>query len=428
MQESEDRSQEAEVRSREIDFDDLSRDLDDAPVAVTEPGAAEGGGEGNAVAEPESRVAGEPADSDPDVDSMPSVILFEPGSDEGAGPADSDAGLASVPPVTSEVSTEPDAGGPAVETESAVAPEPPPADAAAEPAQGELASGDDPALRAVIEAIVYVTEEPVTAAQIAAVVKRPEAEIKRVLEALVQAGTAPERGIAVREIAGGYKMATKPEHHEMLRAFAKSLKPPLKLSLAALETLATIAYKQPITAPEIMEIRGVQGAGVLKTLLDRKLIQTAGRKSVVGKPILYRTTKEFLVQFGLKDLSELPTLKEFEELRRLAASEPETSIEERPEAAAETPQAEAATEPAAGTAATDAPVETPQAGTAAEAAADDLQPGDASGAGMDPGAPVVEEPAEAVAAEQQTASEDANAPGTAPEDSGERRGDEPAES
>jgi segregation and condensation protein B len=131
----------------------------------------------------------------------------------------------------------------------------------------------------------------------------------------------------IREIAGGYKMATKPEHHEAVRAFVKNLNPPMKLSLAALETLAVIAYKQPITGPEIMEIRGVQGAGVLKTLLDRKLITTAGRKSVVGKPILYKTTKEFLVQFGLKDLNELPSLKEFEELRRLAFSddeEPET--------------------------------------------------------------------------------------------------------
>ena len=113
-------------------------------------------------------------------------------------------------------------------------------------------------------------------------------------------------------------MATKPEHHEAIRAFVKNLKPPLKLSLAALETLAVIAYKQPITAPEIMEIRGVQGAGVLKTLLDRKLITTAGRKNVIGRPILYKTTKDFLVQFGLKDLNELPTLKEFEDLRRLA--------------------------------------------------------------------------------------------------------------
>jgi segregation and condensation protein B len=119
-------------------------------------------------------------------------------------------------------------------------------------------------------------------------------------------------------VAGGYTMSTKAEHHEAVRAFAKSPKPPLKLSLAALETLAVIAYKQPVTVPEIQEIRGVQGAGVVKTLLDRKLVVPAGRKNVIGKPILYKTTKEFLIQFGLKDLSELPSLKEFEEIRRLA--------------------------------------------------------------------------------------------------------------
>jgi segregation and condensation protein B len=119
-------------------------------------------------------------------------------------------------------------------------------------------------------------------------------------------------------------MATKAEHHEAVRAFVKNLAPPLKLSLAALETLAVIAYKQPVTAPEIMEIRGVQGAGVLKTLIDRKLIAASGRKNVVGKPILYKTTKEFMVQFGLKDLSELPTLKEFEELGRMAIADSET--------------------------------------------------------------------------------------------------------
>jgi segregation and condensation protein B len=167
-----------------------------------------------------------------------------------------------------------------------------------------------------------VSEEPVTAAQIAAALSQPEETIRRLLEALVEEYDKPHHGMAVRQVAGGYKMATKPEHHEAVRAFVKSLKPPLKLSMAALETLALIAYKQPITAPEIMEIRGVQGAGVLKTLLERKLITTAGRKNVVGRPILYKTTKEFLVQFGLKDLSELPTLKEFEELRRMALDEP----------------------------------------------------------------------------------------------------------
>src|ERR1017187_9727598 len=131
-------------------------------------------------------------------------------------------------------------------------------------------------------------------------------------------------------------MATKAEHHEAVRSFVKSLKPPLKLSLPALETLAVIAYKQPVTAPEIMEIRGVQGTGVLKTLLDRKVIATAGRKNVIGKPILYKTTKEFLVQFGLKDLAELPTLKEFEELGRLALTDADTEPGSSAEAPAET--------------------------------------------------------------------------------------------
>lgn len=171
---------------------------------------------------------------------------------------------------------------------------------------------------AVLEAIVYVTDEPLTVAQIAGAMGEPVELIRKLLEELVTEYERPEHGLAVRELAGGYKMATKPEHHEAVRAFVKNLNPPMKLSLAALETLAVIAYKQPLTAPEIMEIRGVQGAGVLKTLLDRKLITTAGRKNVVGKPILYKTTKEFLVQFGLKDLNELPSLKEFEELRRLA--------------------------------------------------------------------------------------------------------------
>lgn len=177
--------------------------------------------------------------------------------------------------------------------------------------------GDDATLRAVVEAIVYVTDEPLTAQQLAAALEQPIDKVKRALDALVEDYAKPDHGLSIREVAGGYKMATKAEHHESVRAFVKKLTPPLKLSLAALETLAVIAYKQPVTAPEIMEIRGVQGAGVLKTLLERKLIHEAGRKNVVGKPVLYKTTKDFLVQFGLKDLGELPTLKEFEELGRM---------------------------------------------------------------------------------------------------------------
>jgi segregation and condensation protein B len=179
------------------------------------------------------------------------------------------------------------------------------------------------ALKALVEAIIYITDEPLSADQIALALQQPAEKVGRVLDELTAEYSKPERGLTIREIAGGYKMSTKPEHHEAVRTFVRNLKPPLRLSLAALETLALIAYKQPITAPELMDVRGVQGAGVLKTLLDRKLIATAGRKNVVGKPILYKTTKEFLVQFGLKDLSELPTLKEFEELSRLSMGEGE---------------------------------------------------------------------------------------------------------
>ncbi len=185
---------------------------------------------------------------------------------------------------------------------------------------------EDAQLKALIEAAIYITDEPLTPAQIAAALGQPAERINRLLDELTADYGRLERGLSIREIAGGFKMSTKPEHHEAIRAFVKNLKPPLKLSLPALETLAVIAYKQPVTAPEIMEIRGVQGVGVLKTLLDRKLIAAAGRKHVVGKPILYKTTKEFLVQFGLKDLSELPTLKEFEELGRLSLSDADESV------------------------------------------------------------------------------------------------------
>ncbi len=182
---------------------------------------------------------------------------------------------------------------------------------------------DSAAAKAVIEAAIYVTDEPLTADQIAAALEQPLDRVKEILNQLVGEYSAADRGLSIRELAGGYKMATKPEHHESIRRFVKKLQPPLKLSLAALETLAVVAYKQPITGPEILEIRGVQGAGVLKTLLDRKLIATAGRKNVLGKPIMYKTTREFLIHFGLSSLAELPTLKEFEELGRLALSDAE---------------------------------------------------------------------------------------------------------
>ena len=185
----------------------------------------------------------------------------------------------------------------------------------------------DAELKAVLEAIIYVTDEPLSLEQICAALLQPQDRVMGLLDQLAEDYERADRGLSIKEIAGGYKMATKPEHHEAVRRFVKNLNPPLKLSLPALETLAVIAYKQPITAPEIMEIRGAQGAGVLKTLVERRLIATAGRKAVIGKPILYKTTREFLVQFGLRDLAELPTLKEFQELARFdtepAAVEPE---------------------------------------------------------------------------------------------------------
>jgi segregation and condensation protein B len=141
-----------------------------------------------------------------------------------------------------------------------------------------------------------------------------KSRVRSSLEELCAEYGGPDHGIEIRQVAGGYRMSTKPEQHEVVRNFAKSLKPPVRLSLPALETLAVIAYKQPATAPEINEIRGVDSGGVIGTLLERKLITTAGRKEVIGRPILYRTTKEFLMRFGLKDVNELPSMEEFEKL------------------------------------------------------------------------------------------------------------------
>ncbi len=216
-------------------------------------------------------------------------------------------------------------------------------------------------LKAQLEAIIYAAETPITLEQMTALVKdtvvtegiSDDAEIKsRVrscLEELVGEYGSADHGIEVRQVAGGYRMSTKPEQHEVVRSFAKSLKPPIRLSLPALETLAVIAYKQPVTVPEINDIRGVDSGGVIGTLLDRKLITTAGRKQVIGRPILYKTTKEFLMRFGLKDVGELPSMEEFEKLvaesfqselipTESAAAEPEP---EHVEARAESSEADA---------------------------------------------------------------------------------------
>jgi segregation and condensation protein B len=144
--------------------------------------------------------------------------------------------------------------------------------------------------------------------------KRLRDYFRSLLDALIAEYASPARGLEIREVAGGFRLATKPEFHDAVRGFVKSLKPPLKLSLQALETLAVVAYKQPVTAPEISEIRGVESAGTIGSLMTRKLVTTAGRKQVIGRPILYKTTKDFLVRFGLKDINELPSIEEFEKM------------------------------------------------------------------------------------------------------------------
>ena len=181
-------------------------------------------------------------------------------------------------------------------------------------------------LKAKLEAIIYAAETPVTLDQLIELVKESvigegasdgtevKSRVRLALEELVVDYYSPDHGVEIRQVAGGYRISTKPEHHDIVRAFAKSLKPPIRLSLPALETLAVIAYKQPVTVPEISEIRGVDSSGVIATLLDRKLVTTAGRKAVIGRPILYKTTKEFLMRFGLKDIGELPSMEEFEKL------------------------------------------------------------------------------------------------------------------
>lgn len=210
-------------------------------------------------------------------------------------------------------------------------------------------------IKSKLEALIYAAEEPVSVDQLATLLKEdllalkaaeppvepdqpaapkagasgtPEgkraqeksekAELRALLRPILEELTADyaseNHGIEVRQVAGGYRMSTKPEHHDVVRAFARSQKPPVRLSLQALETLAVIAYKQPVTIPEISEIRGVDASGVIGTLIDRKLITTAGRKAVVGRPMLYKTTKDFLMRFGLKDLHELPSVEEFEKL------------------------------------------------------------------------------------------------------------------
>jgi segregation and condensation protein B len=204
-------------------------------------------------------------------------------------------------------------------------------------------------LKAKLEAIIYAAETPITFDHIVRLVKdsvaaggaTDDAEVKSrvraALEELIADFAAADHGIEIRQIASGYRMSTKPEHHDVVREFARSLKPPIRLSLPALETLAVIAYKQPVTVPEISEIRGVDSSGVIATLLDRKLITTAGRKAVIGRPILYKSTKEFLLRFGLKDVGELPSMEEFE---KLVAESFQSELQSLPDDAAQAGPAE----------------------------------------------------------------------------------------
>jgi segregation and condensation protein B len=173
-------------------------------------------------------------------------------------------------------------------------------------------------IKGALEAIIYAADEPATVDQMATAIGIEKSELRPILDELVASYGADERGMEIREVAGGFKFYTKTQYHDAVRRFIKGLRPPLRLTMSALETLAVIAYKQPVTQPEMQEIRGVNSSGVLQTLLEKRLITTAGRKPVIGRPILYRTSKEFLMRFGLSDVEDLPSLKEFEALARQA--------------------------------------------------------------------------------------------------------------
>ena len=181
-------------------------------------------------------------------------------------------------------------------------------------------------LKGALEAIIYAADDPATLDQLANVTGADKELVRQALDEMIAGCAVDERGIEIRRVARGYKYSTKPQHHELVGKFIKSLRAPVRLSMPALETLAVIAYRQPITLPEIQEIRGVNCSGVIQTLLEKHLVTTAGRKPVIGRPILYRTTKDFLVRFGLNDVDELPSLKEFEQMAREALG-PDEGIE-----------------------------------------------------------------------------------------------------
>jgi segregation and condensation protein B len=192
--------------------------------------------------------------------------------------------------------------------------ETPAAEAAAVETAEPAATPDEPAPEPVNAELAEKKLARDAAAETKARERKLRDYFRSLLEELIADYANGDRGLEIREVAGGFRLGTKPEYHDAVRGFVKSLKPPLKLSLQALETLAVVAYKQPVTAPEVSEIRGVDSAGVLGSLLTRKLVTTAGRKQVIGRPILYKTTKDFLLRFGLKDINELPSIEEFEKM------------------------------------------------------------------------------------------------------------------
>ena len=220
---------------------------------------------------------------------------------------------------------EPSADAEASSGDAAGSAAPPDAETPTDPATGDDVSAEaestlQPATPENVEAATaaVASTKQENARAVAAEARARERKLRvffrELLDDLIKEYATGDRGLEVREVAGGFRLATKPEYHDAVRGFVKQLKPPLKLSLQALETLAVVAYKQPVTAPEVSEIRGVDSAGVLGSLMSRKLVQTAGRKQVIGRPMLYKTSKEFLVRFGLKDINELPSIEEFERM------------------------------------------------------------------------------------------------------------------
>jgi segregation and condensation protein B len=214
---------------------------------------------------------------------------------------------------------------PLLDDDAAAGPE---GSAAIEPTPGdETAMKEEPESGAAVDAATAAAARAEKARM-----ARLRSHFRVLLDQLIAEFATPERGLEIREVAGGFRFATKPEYHDAVRGFVKTLKPPLKLTLQSLETLAVVAYKQPVTAPEISEIRGVDASGVLGSLMARKLITTAGRKHVIGRPILYKTTREFLLKFGLKDVSELPSIEEFEKMAGQLAEQEEMVMEHEPSA------------------------------------------------------------------------------------------------